>query len=135
MHMESCGSTEYAHNCLTCGKGYHMKQVLMEHLNSKHQPVPPVEDRTCPQCGEVFNLVKTMREHLAVHRGPYPCPVEDCPKMFSLPKCHTGICGRSMGMMPVISNVPGHLKVDEVTCNIFIWLLVVVTVESIFSFP
>ena len=86
MHMESCGSTEYAHNCLTCGKGYHMKQVLMEHLKSNHQPVPPVSDRTCPQCGEVFNLVKTMREHIAVHRGLYPCLVEDCPKIFSFPK-------------------------------------------------
>ena len=86
MHMKSCGSTEYAHNCLTCGKGYHTKQVLMEHLKSKHQLVPPVADRTFPQCGEVFNLVKMMREHRAVHRGSYPCPVEDCLKIFSLPK-------------------------------------------------
>ena len=30
--------------------------------------------------------VKTMREHRAMHRGPFPCPVEDCLATFSLPK-------------------------------------------------
>ena len=126
MHKESCSSTEYTHNCLTFGKGYHTKQAMMKHLKSKHQPVPPVEDRTCPQCGEVFNLVKTMREHRAVHRDPFLCPVEDCPEIFSLPKhlnrhlqekygydthCHlTFGCLKTKG---------GHLKADVVTCRSF----------------
>ena len=34
------------------------------------------------------HLVKTMREHRVTHRGPFPCPVEDCPATFSLPKRH-----------------------------------------------
>ena len=68
MHEESCGSAEYKHNCTSCGKGYHSKQALLQHLKI-HQGQAPVEDRTCPDCQEVFNLVKTMREHRAVHRG------------------------------------------------------------------
>ena len=71
----------------TCGKGYHSKQALLQHLKV-HQPPTSVEDHTCPDCKQVFNLVKTMREHRATHRGPFPCPVEDCPAVFSLPKCH-----------------------------------------------
>ena len=86
MHRESYGSSEFTHNCCACGKGYHNKQSLVEHLKSKHQPAPSVEDRTCPDCGVVFNLIKTMREHRATHRGPFPCPVEGCKEEFSLPK-------------------------------------------------
>ena len=36
-------------------------------------------------------------------------------------------------MIPIISNVPGCLKVDVVACSLFIWSLVVVTAASIFS--
>ena len=75
MHQRSCGS-----------QGYHAKQALLQHLKV-HQPPASVEDCTCPDCKQVFNLVKTMREHRAMHRGPFPCPVEDCPAVFSLPKC------------------------------------------------
>ena len=87
MHEVSCGSTEYKHNCASCGKGYHSSQALLQHLKI-HQGQAPVEDRTCPDHREVFNLVKTMREHRAIHRGPYPCPVKGCPAFFSLPKRH-----------------------------------------------
>ena len=90
MHQQSCGNQDCPHNCVTCGKGYHSKQALLQHLKV-HQPPASVEDRTCPDCKQVFNLVKTMREHRVTHRGPFPCPVEDCPAMFSLPKrrnCH-----------------------------------------------
>ena len=86
MHKESCGSSEFAHNCRECGKGYHQKQSLVEHIKAKHQPAPSVADRTCPECGVVFNLLKTMREHCAVHRGPFSCPVDGCREQFSLPK-------------------------------------------------
>ena len=85
MHQRSCGIQDCPHNCVTCGKGYHSKQALLQHLKV-HQPPASVEDRTCPDCKQVFNLVKTMREHRATHRGPFPCPVEDCPAVFSLPK-------------------------------------------------
>ena len=85
MHEVSCGSTEYKHNCTSCDKGYHSKQVLLQHLKI-HQGQAPVEDRTCPDCQEVFNLVKTVREHRVIHRGPYPCPVKGCPVFFSRPK-------------------------------------------------
>ena len=86
MHKESCGSSDFTHNCHECGKGYHNKQSLVEHLKLKHQPAPSVEARTCPDCGVVFSLIKTMREHRAMHRGPFPCPMEDCKEEFSLPK-------------------------------------------------
>ena len=86
MHKESCGSADFAHNCQECGKGYHQKQSLVEHLKAKHQPAPSAADRTCPECGVIFSLLKTMREHRAVHRGPFPCPVEGCNEKFSLPK-------------------------------------------------
>ena len=85
MHQRSCGVEDCPHNCVTCEKGYHSKQALLQHLKV-HQPPASVEDRTCPDCKQVFNLVKTMREHRATHRGPFPCPVEDCPAVFSLPK-------------------------------------------------
>ena len=85
MHQRSCGIEDCPHNCVTCEKGYHSKQALLQHLKV-HQPPASVEDRTCPDCKQVFNLVKTMREHRATHRGPFPCPVEDCPAVFSLPK-------------------------------------------------
>ena len=75
MHQNSCGSQDYPHNCATCGKGYHSKQALLQHLKT-HQPPASVEERTCPDCKWVFNLVKTMREHRPTHRGPFPCPVE-----------------------------------------------------------
>ena len=90
MHQRSCGIQDCPHNCVTCRKGYHSKQALLQHLKV-HQPLTSVEDCTCPDCKQVFNLVKTMREHRATHRGPFPCPVEDCPAVFSLPKhrnCH-----------------------------------------------
>ena len=77
MHKESCGSADFAHNCQKCGKGYHLK--------AKHQPAPSAADRTCLECGVVFNLLKTMRKHRAVHRGPFPCPVEGCKEELSLP--------------------------------------------------
>ena len=86
MHQRSCGSQDCPHNCVTCGKGYHSKQALLQHLKV-HQPPASVEDCTCLDCKQVFNLVKTKREHRAMHRGPFPCPVEDCPAVFSLPKC------------------------------------------------
>ena len=86
MHQRSCGTQDCPHNCVSCGKGYHSKQALLQHLKV-HQPPASVEDHTCPDCKQVFNLVKTMREHRATHRGPFPCPVEDCPATFSLPKC------------------------------------------------
>ena len=86
MHKESCGSTDFAHNYWECGKGYHQKQSLVEHLKAKHRLAPSAADRTCPECGVVFNLLKTMREHQAVHRGPFPCLVEGCKEEFSLPK-------------------------------------------------
>ena len=70
MHEASCSSRDFLHNCKTCGKGHHTK-----------------EECTWPDCKVEFNLVKTMREHQATHRGPFPCQVEDCPTMFSLPKC------------------------------------------------
>ena len=85
MHQRSCGTQDCPHNCVSCGKGYHSKQALLQHLKV-HQPPASVEDRTCLDCKQVFNLVKTMREHRATHRGPFPCPVEDCPATFSLPK-------------------------------------------------
>ena len=85
MHQRSCGTQDCPHNCVSCGKGYHSKQDLLQHLKV-HQPPASVEDHTCPDCKQVFNLVKTMREHRATHRGPFPCPVEDCPATFSLPK-------------------------------------------------
>ena len=87
MHEASCSSRDFLHNCKTCGKGYHTKQALVQHLKV-HCPPASKEERTCPECKVEFNLVKTMREHQATHRGPFPCPVEDCPTMFSLPKHH-----------------------------------------------
>ena len=68
MHQRSCGVQDCPHNCVTCEKGYHSKQALLQHLKV-HQPPASVEDRTCPDCKQVFNLVKTMREHRATHRG------------------------------------------------------------------
>ena len=85
MHQSSSGSQDYPHNCATCGKGYHSKQALLQHLKT-HQPPTSVEERTCPDCKQVFNLVKTMRKHRAMHIGPFPCPAEECPAIFSLPK-------------------------------------------------
>ena len=87
MHQRSCGIQDRPHNCVTCGKGYHSKQALLQHLKV-HQPPASVEDHTCPDCKQVSNLVKTMREYRVTHRGPFPCPVEDCPAIFSLPKHH-----------------------------------------------
>ena len=73
-------------------KGYHTKQALVQHLKVHHPPASKKEC-TCPDCKEVFNLVKTMREHWATHMGPFPCPVEDCPTVFTLPKhCNHHLC-------------------------------------------
>ena len=85
MHEASCSSRDFLHNCKTCSKGYHTKQALVQHVKV-HWPAK----RSAPaQSAKLeFKLVKTMREHRATHRGPFPCPVEDCPTMFSLPKCH-----------------------------------------------
>ena len=49
MHQSSCGSQDYPHNCATCGKGYHSKQALLQHLKT-HQPPASVEEHTCPDC-------------------------------------------------------------------------------------
>ena len=85
MHEASCSSRDFPDNCKAYGKGYHTKQALVQHLKI-HCPVASKEEHTCPVCKVEFNLVKTMREHWATHRGPFPCPVEDCPAVFSLPK-------------------------------------------------
>ena len=87
IHEASCGSRDFLHNCKTCGKGYHTKQALVQHLKV-HHPLASKEGPTCPECKVEFNLVKTMRKHQATHRGPFLCPMEDCPTMFSLPKRH-----------------------------------------------
>ena len=87
MHKASCGSKDFPHNSWTCGKGYHSKQALAQHLKV-HCPRASEKEHTCPNCKVVFKLVKTMMEHQATHRGPFPCPMEDCPAVFSLPKCH-----------------------------------------------
>ena len=57
MHLWSCGIQDCPHNCVSCGKGYHSKQALLQHLKV-HQPPTSVEDRTCPDCKQVFTLVK-----------------------------------------------------------------------------
>ena len=62
MHKASCGSKDFLHNCWACGKGYHTKQVLVQHLKVHHPPASEKE-HTCLECKVVFNLVKTMREH------------------------------------------------------------------------
>ena len=49
MHQSSCGSQDYPHNCATCGKGYHSKQALLQHLKT-HQPPTSVEECTCLDC-------------------------------------------------------------------------------------
>ena len=85
MHEASCGSRDFPHNWKTCGKEYHTKQALVQHLKV-HHPLASKEEHTCPECKVEFNLMKTMREHQATHKGSFP--VEDCPTMFSLPKCH-----------------------------------------------
>ena len=84
MHKASCGSKDFLHNCQACGKGYHTKQALVQHLEV-HCPPASEKECTCPDCKVMF---KTMREHEASHRGPFQCPVEDCPAVFSLPKHH-----------------------------------------------
>ena len=87
MHEASCGSKDFPHNCQACGKGYHTKQALVQHLKVHCLPASEKE-HTCPDCKVMFKLVNTMREHQAIHRGPFPCPVEDCPAVFSWPKHH-----------------------------------------------
>ena len=32
MHEASCSSRDFLHNCKACGKGYHTKQALVQHL-------------------------------------------------------------------------------------------------------
>ena len=32
MHKASCSSKDFLHNCWVCGKGYHTKQALVQHL-------------------------------------------------------------------------------------------------------
>ena len=49
MHQSFCGSQDYPHNCATCGKGYHSKQALLQHLKT-HQPPTSVEECTCMDC-------------------------------------------------------------------------------------
>ena len=78
---------DFPHNCWACGKGYHTRQALVQHLKVYHPPASKKEC-TCPDCKVVFKFVKTMREHQTTHRGLFPCPVEDCPAVFSLPKHH-----------------------------------------------
>ena len=87
LHITSCGKITKQHNCKECGRGYTTKQALVAHLKAKHRPPPTPEELTCPTCGKLFKVHKTMREHLAVHKGPYPCPVEGCGEgPYSLPK-------------------------------------------------
>ena len=88
LHTASCGKGSKQHNCKECGKGYTTKQAMVAHLKAKHGPPPTQEELTCPTCGKLFKILKTMREHLAVHKEPYPCPVEGCDEgPYSLPKC------------------------------------------------
>ena len=68
MHEISCGSTEFVHNCKACGRGYHTKQALVQHLKVHHPPASK-EECTCPDCRVEFKLVKTMREHWATQGG------------------------------------------------------------------
>ena len=87
LHTASCGKSTKQHNCKECGRGYTTKQALVAHLKAKHRPPPTPEELTCPTCGKLFKVHKTMREHLAIHKGPYPCPVEGCGEgPYSLPK-------------------------------------------------
>ena len=87
LHIASCGKSTKQHNCKECGRGYTTKQALVAHLKAKHGPPPTPEELTCPTSGKLFKVHKTMREHLAVHKGPYPCPVEGCGEgPYSLPK-------------------------------------------------
>ena len=87
LHTTSCGKSTKQHNCKEGGRGYTTKQALVAHLKAKHGPPPTQEELTCPTCGKLFKVHKTMREHLAIHKGPYPCPVEGCGEgPYSLPK-------------------------------------------------
>ena len=38
MHEAFCGSKDFLHNCQACGKGYHTKQALVQHLKVHHPP-------------------------------------------------------------------------------------------------
>ena len=88
LHTASCGKGTKQHNCKECGKGYTTKQALVAHLKAKHRPPPTQEELTCSTCGKLFKVLKTVREHLAIHKGPYPYPVEGCGEgPYSLPKC------------------------------------------------
>ena len=43
MHKASCGSKDFLHNCQACGKGYHTKQALVQHLKVHRPPASEKE--------------------------------------------------------------------------------------------
>ncbi|XP_073467919.1 uncharacterized protein [Aquarana catesbeiana] len=71
--------TEKSFSCTECGKCFHFKSNLNEHIRS-HTGEKPY---SCPECGKSFSAKSSLYKHQRSHTGekPYSCP--ECGKCFS----------------------------------------------------
>ena len=63
--------------CTDCGKGFHQKKVLGEHIDYVHKGL---KNFFCSKCGTSFELSKTLQQHYVTHekRIKLECSLDGC---------------------------------------------------------
>ena len=63
--------------CTDCGKGFHQKKVLGEHIDYVHKGL---KNFFCSKCGTSFELSKTLQQHYVTHekRIKLECSLDSC---------------------------------------------------------
>ncbi|KAL8568063.1 hypothetical protein ACOMHN_000287 [Nucella lapillus] len=74
-------SSQRAHLCTTCLKGFRTKQQLIQH-SLVHSNV---RKYTCTYCDRTFKQLSHLQQHTRIHTGekPYACRYEDCDRAFA----------------------------------------------------
>ncbi|EFN67547.1 Zinc finger protein 615, partial [Camponotus floridanus] len=73
------GKVSPVFQCDTCNATYRIKQLLINHIKSKHGGEKRYK---CAQCGKGFNDTKSLYNHILLHTGRKPFTCEYCNMSF-----------------------------------------------------
>ena len=78
--MDIASSSQRAHLCTTCLKGFRSKQQLAQH-SLVHTNI---RKYTCSYCERAFKQLSHLQQHTRIHTGEQHCRMDGCESRESL---------------------------------------------------